>query len=382
VKKFGFGKAVGALIQKIIFSSSLFILIGIISIGLMACDQKTPEDPVKQAYELRKQAYELRMSGKADEAKAVLDDAIANNPKYSAAYYELSRTFFHMGLGEEQATTDYLLKSKEAIYLALKNDPENIIYNFFASRIAYFEAYISLSGDEEFAKSQIDKLRELYKKVYGLDPDYYEVSLYLVEVYSVLPKQFGTNYAVAEMYGMTLDSKDAVWGAKAKSILLSKKLNIEDLWKETLATYSNDADALEELGKHYLRENRADEGIQYLEDAIAADSSKNYLYLDIARYYAINAMLDKSKIEAATASTEEAINKYIETDPIIPLKAFAIGFLSKLKSKTDEDEGKRLFEEAKSIDPYFSKMGNIPTMDLFVPPDEVSHNHRYLFRPM
>ena len=41
-----------------------------------------------------------------------------------------------------------------------------------------------------------------------------------------------------------------------------------------------------------------------------------------------------------------------------------------------------LIQPDSTLDPYYSKLGDIPSMDLFVPPDEVSHNHRYLFRPM
>jgi tetratricopeptide (TPR) repeat protein len=287
-----------------------------------------------------------------------------------------------MGFGKEQETADYLNKSKEANNLAIKYDPDNVIYNYFACRIAYLEAYVALSGDEDTARAKLDELRELYKKVLELEPEYHEVSLYLAEIYGVLPKQFGLNYTIAENYGMTLDSKDKIWGAKALTLLRSKAIDVEDLWNKILADYPDDPDALEELGKYYLREGRTEEGLRYLNDAIAADSTKSFLYLDIARFHTINAMLDKTKLEKNTKLTEEVINKYLETNPIPPLKAFAIGFLGNLKSKTNEEEGKKLLEQSSTLDPYYSKLGDIPSMDLFVPPDEVSHNHRYLFRPM
>ena len=39
-------------------------------------------------------------------------------------------------------------------------------------------------------------------------------------------------------------------------------------------------------------------------------------------------------------------------------------------------------EKAEAIDPYYSKAFGMPSRELFIPPGEVSHNHRYLFRPI
>ena len=47
----------------------------------------------------------------------------------------------------------------------------------------------------------------------------------------------------------------------------------------------------------------------------------------------------------------------------------------------DKKQGKALFKEAEALDPYFSKATVSPVPDLFIRPDEISHNHRYLFRP-
>lgn len=53
------------------------------------------------------------------------------------------------------------------------------------------------------------------------------------------------------------------------------------------------------------------------------------------------------------------------------------------KSKAEKyaKQGKALFKEAEALDPYFSKATGSPSPDLFIRPDEISHNHRYLFRP-
>jgi hypothetical protein len=87
VKKFELDNVAVIFKQNPLLSFSPLILITIISLALLSCGQKTPEDPIKHA-------YELRMSGKADEAKVVLDEAIAIDSTYAAAHY--SRRIRHM----------------------------------------------------------------------------------------------------------------------------------------------------------------------------------------------------------------------------------------------------------------------------------------------
>jgi hypothetical protein len=47
----------------------------------------------------------------------------------------------------------------------------------------------------------------------------------------------------------------------------------------------------------------------------------------------------------------------------------------------DKEEAEKLFEEANRIDPFVSRAFGVPSLDLFIPPGEISHNHRYLFTP-
>ena len=362
--------------HKNVFSIFALLLILSISISFISCGQ--PE--IKEDYV--KKAYELRLDGKVDEAEALLIDIIAKDSTNAAAHYELARTYYHMSLGMGDAILEYLQKSEESINLAIKHDYDNVIYNFFACRVGYLEAYIAMSGDEDIARRKLNKLRKLYETVLEIEPEYHEATLYLIEAYGIVPENLGKDYTAAENLGMEIDGKDRIWGAKALTVLRSKAIDVEKLWKMKLDDFPDNPDALEELGKFYLRENKTEEGLKYLNQAMERDSTKTYIYLDIARQYTINALMDKSKLEENTLLVEEVINKYLETNPIAPLKAFAFGFLGNLKLKSDDDDGLLLLGQATMLDKYYSRFSVMPSMDLFVPPDEISHNHRYLFRPM
>ena len=78
------------------------------------------------------EAYELRMNGKADEAEAKLEQLLAENPNNAPAHYELARTKFHLGLSSSRELVSSIEEAQNSIEQAIKNDPENVIYYFFA----------------------------------------------------------------------------------------------------------------------------------------------------------------------------------------------------------------------------------------------------------
>jgi hypothetical protein len=83
----------------------------------------------------------------------------------------------------------------------------------------------------------------------------------------------------------------------------------------------------------------------------------------------------------AVASGDAAVTRYLDSAPALPMRAYALGVQSKYKRVSGHGgQADDLLKQAKALDPYFSKATGAPNPDLFIPPDEVSHNHRYLFR--
>ena len=76
------------------------------------------------------------------------------------------------------------------------------------------------------------------------------------------------------------------------------------------------------------------------------------------------------------------IDRYLNSKPIHPMEAYALGVQSKYKSAAgDTEQAQELIKRAKSLDPYFSKATGAPDPDQFIPPTKISQNHRYLMRP-
>jgi tetratricopeptide (TPR) repeat protein len=332
------------------------------------------------------QAYELRMNGKVDSAKVLLEQAISKNPNNSAAYYELARIQLHMALGKGGMETmvSMLGDAQNSIDKAVKLDPKNVIYNFFAGHVGYFQAYLSLmTGDQ--AKEKLARAIGAFESALKLKPDYHQAMLYLVELNSQFPEESGGDKSKAEQYAKQLEGMDGIFGAKARSILLPEDFDRVDYWQKVLEKHEGNAEVLEELGKAYLRADKVDDAVSCFEKAIEINPEKASLFLDLSIYHTFRAMRagnDKELLQTCLLSGDSAVVRYIESKPIQPMLAYALGVRSKYKSFSgDEEQGQALFKEAESLDPYFSKATGAPHPDLFIPPGEISQNHRYLMRP-
>ncbi len=209
--------------------------------------------------------------------------------------------------------------------------------------------------------------------------------LYLVEIYGTLPEDKGGDKPKAEKYAKRLESIDKVFGAKAKSVLLPEEANRVDYWQNVLKKHEGNADVLEELGKAYLNADKVDDAVSYFEKAIEISPEKSFLFLDLSIYHtfrALGAGDDKELLQTSITLGDAAVTRYIASKPILPMLAYALGVRAKYKFFSgDKEQGQALLQKAKDLDPYFSKATGAPGPDLFIPPGEISHNHRYLMRP-
>lgn len=140
--------------------------------------------------------------------------------------------------------------------------------------------------------------------------------------------------------------------------------------------------ALERLGKAYLYEGKAEDGLKNFEEAVKTDPAKSILFLDLARYHIMSVRRDNNLKDSALPAAEKAIKRYLDSDPCVPLKAYTLGLSAKIKwALGDKAAGDKLLQEAKAIDPFFSKASGIPSLHLFVPLGKISYNHAYFSRP-
>jgi tetratricopeptide (TPR) repeat protein len=329
------------------------------------------------------EAYELRMNGKADEAKAMLEQVISNEPDNALAHYELARTNYHIGLSGLGELETALEEIQHSIDRAIENDPDNVIYHFFAGFIASQSAYAAIKREQPDAKEKYAKVCSIYESVLKLKPDYHEAMLYLVQIYGILPEEMGGDKLKAEQYAKNLEEMDEIFGAKARAILLPEEADYIGYWQKVLEKHEGNTEVLRELGRAYLFKDQVEDGVKCFEEAVRIDPGQNILFLDLARYHGYVGLYDKKLRNKAWPLAEKAFKRYLDSEPIPPLKAFALNALSRIKRGMDDQEGAdELREKAETIDPYYSRATGVPTPDLWVPLGEISHNNRYLFWPL
>jgi len=326
-------------------------------------------------------AYKLRMQGKVDEARTLLEQAIKDNPHNAAAYYELARTKVHMALhGEPQLREERIREAQQSIERAIENDPNNVIYPFFEGHIALFQVYMSST------KENAARLCGAFESALKLKPDYRQAMLYLVEIYGTLPEDKGGDKSKTEQYAKQLEGMDKVFGAKARSVLLPGEANRVDYWQNVLKNNEGNADVLEELGKAYLGIDKVNDAALCFEKAAKINPEKTLLFLDLSIYHTWSAMAagnDSELLHKALTSGDAAVTKYLDSKPVLPMQAYALGVQYKYKHHLGyKEQADELLKRAEALDPYFSMATGAPNPDLFIPPDEISHNHRYLFRPI
>jgi tetratricopeptide (TPR) repeat protein len=330
------------------------------------------------------QAYELRMNGQADSAKVLLEQVLAEDSTNAAAWYEISRTKLHMGLGNPQELMSGIDDIQQTAKNAVDNDTDNVIYQYYKGYIDYFNLYANMHMGQKDGREDFTKVVESYKSVLTLKPDYHEAKLFLVELFANIQSNMGGDSVKAEKNVRELEEADVVFGAKAREMVMPEDANFIEFWQKIEEMQIDNADVYEAMGKVYLYKNNIVEATKYFEKAITLNSKKNILYVDLGRYYLMQAMQNPAKIDSMTLLIENAFETYLNSqpEPINPLKAFVIGTLAMIKFRTgDEEGGNKLYEEATILDPYFSKAFGTPGQILFDPPNEISHFHGYFFRP-
>ena len=352
-------------------NKSLFI-IGILVFSIV-CPGLAVKAPDKNA----RTAYELRLSGKVDDAKALLEKLIKEDSTSAPAYFELARTQHHMMLGGSGFKPADILST---INKAVEYDRDNVIYAYYQANICFLNAYASKENTNEYVTNACDAFKEVLK----LKPDYKEAILTLVEIYGLLPAETGGDKAVAESYAKSLAGMDEFYSAKANAILMEEGADKVTYWENVIKENPKCAQASEELGKAYFFKDDIEKGAMYMKQAMELNPENKLPQLNIARAHVMMLMQNKGDKDKNLELAESAFKQYLDDSPdaIISLKAYAKGWISKIKRFTGDEEGSnKLMAEAKALDPYFSMAFGVPSEYLYSPPDEISTYFSSYFSP-
>jgi len=325
-------------------------------------------------------AYDLRMQGKVDQALALLDSIIENDSTNAMAYYELSRVHKYMLTGGGDVSMKEILTNVDNATLY---DSGNVIYAYAKALDLFLNAYMSMhKGNDDDVAIAIGKTCQEFKHVLELKPDYSEAMLYLVEIYALLPQEMGGDSAKATTYVELLEQTDDYYAAKAT--LVMNPVDEVTFWQDYLSKHDTTPDVLKEIGITYLYKEDPDQAEIYFNKVMLLDSTQNTLLLDLARYYMMLVMQNRELADSILPISAKFTRQYLASEPvpIIPLQAYATGMLVKIGMFTGhKEEAEKLMEEAKSLDPYFSRAFAIPGPGIFEPPDQIIYHFSSFFRP-
>lgn len=354
------------------------ILFSIVLLCFLAAGVKAGVKPEKEV----KKAFELRMSGKVDEAKAMLESVLAKDSTVAMAHYEMARLkqYVMVGTGEMNIEGTFASASK-----AVSCEPANVTYAYFKAITGFMKAFMAMhTGDQGAIKENIAETCILLEKVLALKPDYCEPMLYLVEIYVMLPQEMGGDSLKAIAWAEKLAATDKYFGARARTVLMPEGSNLVKFWEGQIAKDGRTPELLRQAGIACLFEDKPEQAEKFFEEAMKSDPSKNPGMLDLGRYHMMMVMQDRELANTELPLAKTFFEKYLQTvpEPVVPLKAYTLGLLARVEMfMGNQDQGDKLMEQATALDKYFSKASGVPTMLLFDPPDQVSHQYFSFFSP-
>lgn len=322
-------------------------------------------------------AYELRMEGKVDEALAHIDSLLSVDSTNALANFEKYRILWHMVKGG----ADIPMKIEEIMAFVEKAalyDPDNVIIAYANAEASFLKAYMGVGDDKE----AVEEISRNFGRVLELQENHPQAMLYLVEIYSQLPEDIGGDPEKAADYADQLKDINEYYAAKAE-LMLNEQDELQ-YWLGYLESHEKTPELLEDIAAAYIYEDDLVNAEKYYKEAIALDAERNYLILNMARYYMYQVMQQLAPADSVLPIAATYINTYLESKPApnIPMEAYALGMLVKTKMFSGQkEEGTEILEKAKELDPYFSKASGLPGVSEFEPPDSIKPRYSSFFKP-
>jgi tetratricopeptide (TPR) repeat protein len=354
------------------------ILLSIVLLCFLAAGVKAGVKPEKEVMK----AFELRMSGKVDEAKALLESVLAKDSTVAMAHYEMARLKQYMMVGTGEMNIEGTFASASN---AVSCEPSNVTYAYFKAITGFMKAFMAMhTGDQGAIKDNIAETCILLEKALALKPDYCEPMLYLVEIYGMLPAEMGGDSLKAVAWAEKLAATDKYFGARARAVLMPEGSNMVKFWEDQIAVNGRTPEMLRQAGIACLFEDKPEQAEKFFEEAMKSDHSKNPGMLDLGRYHMMKVMQDRELANTELPLAKTFFEKYLQTvpEPVVPLKAYTLGLLARVEMfMGNQARGDKLMDEANALDKYFSKASGVPSLLLFDPPDQVCHQYFSFFSP-
>lgn len=333
--------------------------------------------PAQFAEESVQVAYELRMKGETRYARAMLQKLLDRDKADAMANYEFARLKMAQMMGGSNVEIESIISSARE---AVKADPGNVAFAYTEASALFNQAYMAIMQEAENAKQHVEDVAACLERIVELKPDYHEARMQLVELYYALPEDMGGNKEKAAKHARELEKMDWFFAAQAGEIMRPEETSRVDYWKLVLKERAGELCVKKQLGLAYLEEGMLEKAKPLFDEVIQSDPSSNTLILDIARYHMYKVMRDRSKAEIELPLAEAALKEYLslEPEPIVPLKAWTLSNLARIKFFSgQEEDGKQLMAEARTLDLFFSRASDVPGMEIYIPPGDIYRSGEY-----
>ena len=225
------------------------------------------------------QAFELRMAGKVDKAVELLEKAVAEDPGNGPAQFELARDYFCTTTDcvertegtlkqKQKAMKKQLTSAQKAIKRAIKANPDNPRYHYWAGRISTYNVVYDAHFVWTMPAVPIHSINAIknYEKAVKLKPDFYQARHELIGLYDRLPWYCGGNKSKAREHAKKLNQTEPESGDDDLLVAPSEQM------KARIGIYDSRAVAL----AYWRTENRLNAYHDSLTDRISeAETQEN-----------------------------------------------------------------------------------------------------------
>jgi tetratricopeptide (TPR) repeat protein len=191
------------------------------------------------------------------------------------------------------------------------------------------------------------------------DPDHHAARCFVVQQSVEMAPELGLEVGDTEGHVRWLEAKDPVWGAKARCWLVGEDEQ-KRIWDKVLAEHPDDCHALMEGAEGLIMVGDLDRAETCLVKAMDQDRDNCYGLLRLGLAYFRREDWGRAK---------ELTQQYLDTEPPVALKAYAVGRLGMIYlRKGNHDRGRQLMDKARAMDPHVWLTVMPPPREIFVSP--------------
>ena len=336
-------------------------------------------------------AYNLRMNGKADSARIIIENYLEEDSTDAMVNYEYARTLFHITPLLRDSLNQTVYSKQDSINLSLAHKYVDRAIQSFPGNYRFYWAKIWIPKIREF-KISWDSLTEEAVLIYRENIGYLEKALELSPGNERLINSLSGYYFRLQNQGTVVDSLrlaelntlnrryffgDDIYSEFRKfRITFGEEMQTENkiiLCEQKLKKDSSNSNLTYILSRLYLENEEHGKALNIWKEAMKYNPELYREYLRTATgLYRFSWFTYRELRPEYMQLAKDVISAYIDEEPIVPYKIYALKQLALVYELNEENEQAEIIrKEAQKLDPYiYAREGEWE--DLYISPEEVT----------